>query len=131
MGEDKEPGGQAAGVKKRRTDRLNMRIHPDQHERLDYWADRYGISKSEYMAEALDQKIAWENKDYPLPTLEQHRLNQLIGEIASLVSTVNSLQQMVSAGFDTIQTLTRGDSPLLDDDDGELGTDPGAPGEGL
>lgn len=102
-------------------ERMEVLVHPDQKQRAKYWADKYDLSTSEYVAEALDEKIARENGDYDLPTLEQARLAQLVDEHRALTTAVANLQRMIITQSETIIGLTRGDSYLNDAEDGELG----------
>lgn len=101
--------------------RKTLRLHPDTVERVDYWSKKRELSENEYIALAVEEKIARENGDYELPTLEQHRLNQLIDEVKALSTNTANLEAVVTSGFDSLLGLTRGDSYLTDDEDGELG----------
>lgn len=100
--------------------RVTTTLTSDEFERLTYWAAKRGMSVNEYIAEAIRQAIAWENQDYPLPTLEQARLNQLIDVVNILSSNVKSMEGVVQSGFDSLLGLTRGDNYLLKHEDGEL-----------
>lgn len=103
------------------THRVTATVTEDTFQRLQYWADKKGISINQYLNEAIDSAIAYENQDYPLPTLEQARLNQLIDEMAALSSNVKSIESVVVSGFDSLLGLTRGDNYLLEHEDGDLG----------
>lgn len=98
-----------------------MRLLPDTVQRVDYWRQKSGLSEQEYYALAVEEKIARENGDYDLPTLEIIRLNQLRDEVRALSENSANLERVVTTGFDSLLGLTRGDSYLLDDEDGELG----------
>ena len=103
------------------TKRVTVTVTMDTYKRLEYWADKKGISINQYLNEALDTAIAYENKDYPLPTLEQARLNQLIDVVAVLSSNIKSLEGVTITGFDSLLGLTKGDSNYLDErQNGEL-----------
>jgi predicted DNA-binding protein len=102
------------------TKRVTATVTSDTFERLQYWADKKGISINQYLNEAIDDKIAWENQDYPLPTLEQARLNQLVDNISILSSNVKSLESVITSGLDSLLGLTRGDNYLLEHEDGEI-----------
>jgi hypothetical protein len=102
------------------TKRVTATVTNDTFNRLQYWADRKGISINQYLNEAIDQAIAYENQNYPLPTLEQARLNQLIDQMTILSSNVNSLEKVVVSGLDSLLGLTRGDNYLLEHEDGEI-----------
>lgn len=101
--------------------RKTLRFHPDTVQQASYWAKKHDIEENEYLVLAVEEKIARENGDYDLPTLEQYRLNQLIDEIRALSTNQANLEQVVTTGFDSLLGLTRGDSYLLDDESGELG----------
>ena len=102
------------------TKRVTATVTDTTYERLCYWAEKNGVSINQYLNEAIDMKIAYENRDYPLTTLEQARLNQLIDHIAVLSSNVKSMESVVQSGFDSLLGLTRGDNYLLEHEDGEL-----------
>jgi len=114
-------GGAGASVATS-TDRVRkqIRLHSDTAERVAYWADRHELVENEYLCEAVEEKIARENGDYDLPTLEQNRLNQLIDEIKALSTNAKNLEGVVVSGFGSLLGLTRGDNYLLNDEDGEL-----------
>lgn len=100
--------------------RITATIPEEMYQRLQYWSDKKGISINQYLCDSIEQAIAYENQDYPLPTLEQARLNQLIDVINVLSSNVKSMESVVSSGFDSLLGLTRGDNFLLEHEDGEI-----------
>ena len=100
--------------------RVTVTLDSDTYERLKYWADKHECSINEYLKESLERSIKYENRDYDLPEMEVQRLNQLIDVIAVLSSDVQSLESIVTSGFDSLLGLTRGDNYLLEDEDGEL-----------
>ena len=109
--------GQSEAVSRRDTSssRVNVRLDPALRARVDYWADKRGVSVNGYIADAVAAAIARENGDYDLPTLEQARLAQLIESQTSLAN----LEKVVMSMADSIVGLMRGDSYLLDPEDGE------------
>lgn len=102
-------------------ERIAFRLPADVAENLRYWAKYHNISLNEYVVEAIVRSVAWENQDYPLPTLEQKRLAQLIDAQGALSANVANLEQVVISNFEALLNLTRGDANyLLDSEDGEL-----------
>lgn len=101
-------------------ERVAVRMHPDTRERVNYWAKKRELSANEYIALAVEEKIARENGDYELPTLELQRLNQMIDQVVALTTSSENLQSTVVAGFESLLGLTRGDSYLTDQEDGDL-----------
>jgi hypothetical protein len=122
--ESSKPAGRvAAGSSAPKAHRSGVfiRLDDESKARAQYWADKHGHDAiGDYIAEALLEKIARENRDYDLPTLEIARLNQLIDEIKALSSNSANLERVVTTGFKSLIGLTRGDNYLLDDEDGEL-----------
>ena len=100
--------------------RVTATIPNKKYIMLQYWADKKGISVNEYVNDAIDHMIAYENKDYDLPDLEQARLNQLIDNMAVLSSNIHSLENVITSGFDSLLGLVKGDNYLLEHEDGEI-----------
>ena len=104
--------------------RISYFAEPDEANQLEYFLATYPErwpSESELVREAVKYYISFINQDFELATLEQQRLNQLIDIIATLSADFNSLESVVTEGFKSLLTLTRGDNYLINvDDDGEL-----------
>ena len=96
--------------------RITTRLEGDDFERLKYWADRRGLSVSEYVHDAVLLQIAHESKDYDIPDILVQRINQLIGLNEALSSDVGALEDVVISGFDSLLNLTRGDNYLLEEE---------------
>lgn len=118
--------------------RFNLRLHADTVERAKYWAEREDLSVNEYFALAIEEKIARANGDFDVPVLAIQRLNQMIDELRALSTNVTNLEVVTVSGFDSLLELTKGDSWLTDEEDGELsdiepamlGLDPEGAGNG-
>lgn len=100
--------------------RLNVRMPKGVRDKVDYWAAKEGLSANDFIIECIEGYVARANGDYDLPTLEQARLAQLVDAQVSLASNVANLEKVVLAMADTIIGMTRGDSYLLDEEDGEV-----------
>lgn len=101
-------------------DRVTLRMEPEDTERLDYWASKAGLSRNEFVLRMLERWIDIENGNYQLPTLEIQRLNQLIESMSVLSRNVQTLEQVVTSGFDSLLGLTRGDNYLLEQTDDDV-----------
>ena len=102
------------------TKRVTASVSEELYKQMVFWADKKGISINQYLYDALEQAIAWENQDYPLPTIELNRLEQLIDIVEGLRADVENVNQVVNAGFNSLITLTKGDHYLLDESDNDL-----------
>lgn len=100
--------------------RFTASVDAETVEQVKYWARKNGISINDFLREAISHYIAYQNKDYDLPTLEAQRLNQIVDGMAVLSSNVSSLETTMMSALNSLISLTRGDSVYLDDDDGEL-----------
>lgn len=107
-------------MSERKSKRVTVRVDPDTYKHLEYWAARKECSISEYLLDAINEKIAHENGNYDLPKLEVARLNQLVDTITVLSSDVQSLESIIISGFDSLLGLVKGDNYLLESEDGEI-----------
>ncbi len=99
--------------------RVTLRFDDDVVEQMKYWAKKQDTDINDFVRDAVLFRIAWLNKDYPLPAMEIQRLTQLVETITGLSSNVGSLERVVTSGFDSLLGLTRGDNYLLHEEDGE------------
>ena len=100
--------------------RLTVRLTQKDFERLSYWAEKKGYDINSFIVLLLDRYIDIENGNYQLPTLEVQRLNQMVESMAVMSRNMQSLEMVVTSGFDSLLGLTRGDNYLLEQtDDGE------------
>lgn len=101
--------------------RLTLRLTEKDFERLEYWSSKIKVSINEFIPILLDRWIAIENGNYALSTLEQQRLNQLIDVVKGLSVDIQNQGSILSAGFESLLQLTKGDNYLFDrDEDGEF-----------
>ncbi len=112
-----------AGLQRKR---VAVRLHPDTAERVEYWSDKDGVSANEWIAEAVEERIARMNGDYDLPTLEIARLTQLVDNQRAMTANLANLERVVVSMSESILGLVRGDNYLMDDESGELAEDEGA-----
>lgn len=96
------------------TKRVTATIPTELYDQLVYWSEKKGISINQYLYDAVDHAIAWENQDYPLPTIETARLTQLVDVVSGLQSDIANIHKVVDSGFNSLLTLTKGDNYLLD-----------------
>lgn len=101
--------------------RVTLRFDEDTVALLKHWAKRQGVDINDFVKDAIEFRIRWLSKDYPLPAMEVQRLNQLVDVVTTLSSNVHSLEGVVTSGFDSLLGLTRGDNYLLRDEDGDIG----------
>lgn len=99
--------------------RFTLRLSETDFQKLQYWADKQDCSINSFIIVLLDLWIDIQNGNYQLPTLEIYRLNQLIEAIQVLSQNQKNLESIITNGFDSLLSLTRGDNYLLEqlDDD--------------
>ena len=113
--------GSTAPLAVREWANVRVRLAPDTRARVEYWASRHDVSEQEYMAGAIEQRIARENADYDLPTAEQHRLTQLVDSQLSLVTRLDNFEEIFVSTMSSMMELARGDNMLRDEVDGDIG----------
>ena len=103
-----------------KSERHNMRLYKDDFNMLVYWADRFGMDRTEFLITAMYHYIKWRNQDYELPPMEVQRLNQMVDAIQNLVVNQSNLENTVINGFDAMLGIIRGDNYLVEKDEGSL-----------
>lgn len=105
----------------RRSVQKKLRLHPDTVAKVKHWAESEGVSETEYMALAVEEKLSRAVGDFDVPNLAVQRLNQAIDELKSIATGQQNLIQVTTTGFESLLGMARGDSYLLDPESGELG----------
>lgn len=100
--------------------RVTATLKPDMLVRMTYWSDKHHVSVNQYLADAIEKFIQFENADHSKPTRETVRVNNCVKSIDELGQSVIGLQKSVYAGFDALTLVTRGDSEFLAFEDGDL-----------
>lgn len=103
--------------------RVTAVLKEEDYQRLAYWAGQHEMSVNEYVRYAIDLAIRRDNKDFDMPTLEAARLNQMLDTMQVLSLNVGNLERTVTAGFDSLLRMTRGDNYLVSEDVDESGVD--------
>lgn len=86
---------------------VSMRVNSTLNEQLRYWSNKRELTLSEYMIDAVREKIARENGDYDLPTLEAARLAQIVDELRTQSVTIKNLETTISSMLESIIMLSR------------------------
>lgn len=98
--------------------RITATIDTDVYDKLQYIADKKGVSLSDIFRDAIDLKIRYENEDYyPLAKLEAERINQLVDHISILSSNIKNLENLTIEGFSSLINITRGDNYLFEEEE--------------
>lgn len=98
--------------------RITATIDADVYDKLQYIADKKGVSLSDILRDAIDLKIRYENEDYyPLAKLEAERINQLVDHISILSSNIKNLENLTIEGFSSLINITRGDNYLFEEEE--------------
>lgn len=102
--------------------RVTATLTSDEFERLKYWSKKKGVSINEYLRDALDRSIRFENKDYgpEMNEIIAARLAQQTDAIVSHTTRLDALSDMMASLADSIVRLMRGHPYLMSEEDGEL-----------
>lgn len=94
--------------------RANVRMTEDLYNSINYWAEKKGVKVTDYIRDALLIQIKRDNKDYDLPSLEAHRLNQIIDTLEMVSANMSCLQDIVQSNFVNLMTVMNGTNYLMD-----------------
>ena len=103
-----------------RSKKMSLRLTESDDDRITYYAERFGMTKTELVLASVEHYIKWVNSDYDLPTAEIQRLNQLVDAINRLSVNQQNTEKTVINGFNAMLGFVRGDNYLSDAEEGEL-----------
>lgn len=99
------------------TSNIRFRFDDETLTRLDYWAEKHGMSRNEYVNEAIDRQFMRENLDFDVPSALVQRVNQLVAAQESTRVSMDNLVKQVHTGFESLLSLVRGDNYLNQQED--------------
>lgn len=103
--------------KAKETVRPSVRLNKDTYQRVQYWADRKDITANDFIADAIEEKIArlsgdeLAGADSELMSL----LNQMIDRMGEIESSMNNFSSVQSNQTKLWTSMLRGNNYLLDD----------------
>lgn len=103
-----------------RNRKMSLRLTEDEHDKLDHYAAKWGMTKTDLLLEGFDHYIKWVNSDYDLPTAEITRMNQMVDAVNRLAVNQQNTEKSVINGFNAMLGLARGENQFSDKEDGEL-----------
>jgi hypothetical protein len=96
------------------TTRVTATIPNETYEQLLFWSNAKGISINQYLADALDHAIAWENQDYPVDTIEMARNAQILDTVCGLTKDVENMRHVFESGMNSLLSCVKGDRYLYE-----------------
>lgn len=87
--------------------RIQGRLFEGDYVRMRYWADKQGLSMSEFVEEAVIEHMRHLSGDYDAPLLYVQRLNELTEAIKLLIESNDSLREQSAQGFASILGVMR------------------------
>ena len=94
--------------------RANIRMSEDLYNSVNYWAEKKNMKVADYIRDAIYVQIKRDNKDYDLPSLEAHRLNQIIDAIEAMDANLTCMQEMFRINFASLMEMANGTNYLID-----------------
>lgn len=95
-------------------ERHEFRFDSSLYERMIKHADKKNISVNEWLMQAIEHYLDFENKDYDLPPAEIQRLNQIVDLLEKLTANISSLEHVSTSGFAALLNFTNGTNYLSD-----------------
>lgn len=103
-----------------RNRKMSLRLTEDEYDKLNHYAEKWDMTKTDIILESFEHYIRWINSDYDLPTAEIQRLNQLIDANSKLTTVVMNLEKMVVSSNESLVGFVRGENYLSDIDQGDF-----------
>lgn len=100
-----------------KTYKTSLRLTKEQADKLKHFSEREGISKNEFIIEAIEYYINFLNHDFNIPDATVERLNQIHELFEIMSSNMENLERTMISGFSTITGLARGGSYLDEDEE--------------
>lgn len=98
-----------------RNRKMSLRLTEDENDRLNYYSEKWDMSKTDLLLVSFEHYIRWVNSDYDLPRAETRRMNELVDIMNRMVVSQQNLEKSTVSGFETLIGLNRGDNYLIDD----------------
>ena len=98
----------APKAKNKSKHRITATLDHATYVRMQQWADAKGISINDFLREAVELKIRFENRNYPLPALEIIRLSELVEEVKALSTNMRALEITVHTGVGALMDAATG-----------------------
>lgn len=96
--------------------RLECRFEADLADKIEYFAQKEGLSKTDFLEEAAKYYIAYLMGDFDISSPMVQRLNQMLEVMIGVDSRLSGLEDTTRAGLQSIMQLSRGENYLLTDD---------------
>ena len=99
---------------------VQLTIPVETHEKLRFWAGQADVPVVEYIREAIELKLGFEVGDFPMTTLHERRMNEMIDQMNGQRTSMDALAKVVVDMADSLTGLARGDNDYLADENGEI-----------
>lgn len=95
--------------------RVEFRVPSDFFVKLDHFAKKEGISRSEFITEACEHYMNQIVTDFNVPVASVQRINQLVEGMTAMERRMFTLENVVDTGLRSIIDLTKGENYLMDE----------------
>ena len=103
-----------------RNRKMSLRLTEDEYDKLNYYSEKWGMTKTDIMLESFEHYIRWVNSDYDLPTAMVQKVNQLTDAMNKLKVSNDNLIKSNNSGFETLIGFYRGENYLSEIDEEEF-----------
>lgn len=100
--------GKGAGKPKvDRTVTMSFRVNTKVEQQLHYWADKRELTLTEYITDAIREKIARENGDFDLPNIMVGRIAELVDSNNTMAVSFANMEKSFSSMMEFIAVMSR------------------------
>ncbi len=86
---------------------------------VDYWADQKGITGNAFVRDAIYLAIDFENNNFPMTTITESRIAELIDAVNGLSANQATLEETIKNFINMMIQMTKGDNYLMDNYDSD------------
>lgn len=86
---------------------------------VEYWADQKGITGNAFVRDAIYLAIDFENNNFPMTTITESRIAELIDAVNGLSANQATLEETIKNFINMMIQMTKGDNYLMDNYDSD------------
>ena len=101
-------------------ERISVTVDAKTKARVDYWADQKDITVNQFVKDAIYLAIDFENNNFPMTTITESRIAELIDAVNGLSANQATLEETIKSFINMMIQMTKGDNYLLDDYDSDI-----------
>lgn len=101
--------------------RVTVTLTDEEYQTLSHWSKIKQESMNEYIHDGISRQLDYDNHDFHTEDIMTAKMNQMVDAINALSDRISTVQHVVSLGFKSLMSVTRGDEYLFTDETSDEG----------